>query len=57
MARCAADMEKIKINPAEVENELSNALLRMAEHRVMAEMECDELKKELAGKDSIIADL
>ena len=53
----AKDIEQNKVKPAEVESELQNALLRMAEHRVLAEMEIDKLNKQLAGKDNIINDL
>ena len=35
----------------EVKNEMQQALLRMAEHRVMAEIKCENLEKQLADKD------
>ena len=48
------DMQGVKIDDKEVKAEVHNALLRMSEHRVMAELRVEELEKESAAKDLFI---
>ena len=55
IARATLALEAQKTSPEvfdkEVKNEMQQALLRMAEHRVMAEIKCETLEKQLAEKD------